>query len=180
MTVTKQSATMSNMSTTTIYNKHTRRWVEDLTTRTFGHLTVLYLDTMMNQWLCLCDCGREVHFTTSELKGGRGSCGYCRDTYGMTKYQQYGGLLTLERVGKGLWLCRCLLCGADIKVLGSQLRAGRKKSCGCARSRGGRAPGWGKNLSIDEQLAKIGRVHYPPQVDKGTHSTLYTCIQENS
>lgn len=52
--------------------------------------------------------------------------------------QRFGRLVVLERYGSGpngsaLWLCQCD-CGNLSIVLGSQLRGGRTKSCGCLRS----------------------------------------------
>ena len=48
---------------------------------------------------------------------------------------KYGILTVLKRVpndkhGKAKWLCRCE-CGKEIEVLGSSLRKGNTKSCGC-------------------------------------------------
>lgn len=48
--------------------------------------------------------------------------------------QRFGRLIVLERAGslngQATWKCQCD-CGAFVIVRGSQLRAGRSKSCGC-------------------------------------------------
>lgn len=47
----------------------------------------------------------------------------------------YGALTVIKRVendkhGKAQWLCRCE-CGKEIVVVGSNLRKGNTKTCGC-------------------------------------------------
>ena len=50
-----------------------------------------------------------------------------------------------DRSGRGHWICLCS-CGNASIVLGSQLRSGRKRSCGCLRVDSARhRPGTGKN-----------------------------------
>ena len=50
---------------------------------------------------------------------------------------QYGRLIVLDRAesnkhGQPLWRCRCE-CGREVEVVGSSLRRGRMRSCGCLR-----------------------------------------------
>lgn len=52
---------------------------------------------------------------------------------------RYGGWLVLRQDGNALrggamWVCRCN-CGVERRVLGSDLRSGKSKSCGCVGSR---------------------------------------------
>lgn len=49
--------------------------------------------------------------------------------------QRFGRLVAIERIGtdkhrRAIWLCRCD-CGNTATVVGSELRRGRTKSCGC-------------------------------------------------
>lgn len=53
------------------------------------------------------------------------------------KGKEFGRLLVLERAQvqslKPKWLCRCS-CGREVIILGSDLRSGATKSCGCLRN----------------------------------------------
>lgn len=119
--------------------------LRDLTGQKFGRLTVIKRDGANKHgqvtWLCECECGGSLITTgNSLLSGNTKSCGCLqkeklKDITG----QRFGYLTVIKRFGstkgKGkmaTWLCRCD-CGNTSVVVGSRLRSGRIKSCGCWR-----------------------------------------------
>lgn len=120
---------------------------KDLTGMKFGKLTVESLCSSKGKrgilkWICKCECGREVIVQGQNLKSGHStSCGKgkCRkqpvNTLDMTG-QRFGRLVVLKissersETGKIQWDCICD-CGNTKKVVGTYLRSGRTKSCGC-------------------------------------------------
>ncbi|MBR2189261.1 MAG: hypothetical protein IJ860_07640 [Eubacterium sp.] len=125
----------------------------DLTNRRFGSLTALEPTAEKKNgytvWRCRCDCGREVLIPSRYLKKGwRTDCGEhekkkrYQDLTGM----RFGKLVVMQAAsvtrpdgsmeelrtddGKVLWDCRCD-CGNTIRVIGSQLTAGYRRSCNC-------------------------------------------------
>ena len=46
--------------------------------------------------------------------------------------QTFGRLTVMAYIGSSLWRCECT-CGNEALALGSQLRSGRHKSCGCLK-----------------------------------------------
>jgi len=114
-----------------------RKEINDLVGQRFGKLTVLKLDNNPNNkyvyWLCQCDCGREKLVIGNNLKKGvTKSCGCLREKDLTGK--KFGRLTVIgfDHVGKGYlhWLCDCE-CGKTKVVIGSSLRNGNTKSCGC-------------------------------------------------
>lgn len=125
----------------------------DLKNKQFGDLLVIdeakpYVSPkgyVKSQWRCKCVCGNEVIVMSSHLTTGHTiSCG-CRKTRGLSVRQpknlvgQKFGMLTVlkrlpnKKVGKirrAYWLCQCE-CGNVTKVLGTLLKQGSVKSCGC-------------------------------------------------
>lgn len=112
----------------------------DLTGQKFGMLTVLKRsDTKNTYWECQCDCGGFKTISRSNLKSGKGlHCG-CQKRKGRImdlSGQRFGELLAVEisgktTSGKMLWKCLCD-CGAEVNIIGSDLRSGKSRSCGCA------------------------------------------------
>ena len=105
----------------------------------YGKLTVLRRvenkDTVAT-WLCRCDCGNETETRGTSLRAGKTkSCG-CRRARPIDETgNKYGLLTVLRRAGTGggrsaTWLCRCE-CGNEFVAIGSKLRGGLAKSCGC-------------------------------------------------
>ena len=118
------------------------------------------------QWLCLCDCGKQVIVNTKNLRSGKTrSCGCLRfkkepvmestDNLFLDVPKNYNddligskfGLLTPIKRSKELyinkynerftqWECKCE-CGNIVTVPVYRLKAGRK-SCGCLNHRGKR------------------------------------------
>lgn len=123
----------------------------DLTDKQFGRLTVL---KKLNKrgaewfWLCQCECGNTVEVRGVSLREGKTrSCGCLkkesdRAPKGNVKDlvgQKFGHLTVIERSGsdhrgEAKWACVCD-CGNPIVlyVLGSNLRSGHTRSCGCDR-----------------------------------------------
>lgn len=117
----------------------------------YGRLTVL--ERAENdkyggaQWLCQCECGNTGIFLGTKLRRGHTkSCGCLRREKTRERNfkdetgNKYGRLTVLERAennkyGKAQWLCKCD-CGSLHVVLGSSLRNGSTKSCGCIKSFG--------------------------------------------
>lgn len=94
-------------------------------------------------WKCQCECGRIIITTGHELRRGRRkTCGNkeCSNLvinevgkrYGKLTIVKYAGL---NKTGQALWECQCD-CGNKIIALGTNLRRGNTKSCGCLKSQG--------------------------------------------
>ena len=92
------------------------------------------------QWLCRCDCGREIIITGKALRAGVKSC-ICQNHKFINELgNKYEKLLVIdegpiEKYGAKTWLCKCD-CGGLIYVKGSNLRNGGTTSCGCVKSLG--------------------------------------------
>ncbi len=122
------------------------RSIKDLIGKKFGLLTVLQFVGKNRQgnatWLCKCECGAEIVAPGGGLQSGHTkSCGCfrremtskrrCDDIAG----RSFGRLEVLsrngtDRRGGAKWLCQCS-CGNQATILGSALRSGNTKSCGC-------------------------------------------------
>lgn len=93
-------------------------------------------------WLCKCICGNEVAVLGRNLRRKiTRSCGCLRKeqlsirTKKDETGRQYGRLTVireagLNRRGRIVWLCLCE-CGEEMETVGSYLRSGDTKSCGC-------------------------------------------------
>ena len=114
----------------------------------YGHLLVLERDIHNIKkdriyWKCLCECGHIVTARGSHLRDGNvQSCGcYQKEQTSVTHIKneinhKYGKLTVLNKNSKGAyWDCLCE-CGQMTTVLGSNLRNGNTKSCGCLKSKG--------------------------------------------
>lgn len=92
------------------------------------------------QWLCQCDCGRQLIMTGRALRAGVKSC-ICQNTRYINEIgNKYGKLVVvkegpIEKHGAKTWLCQCE-CGGTILVKGTNLRNGGTTSCGCLKSHG--------------------------------------------
>lgn len=94
------------------------------------------------QWLCICDCGKEVITAKSKLLNGHTkSCGcYQRDrtsevTVSQMAGKRFGRLVVIDETGTApngvkLWNCICD-CGKEKVIRGADLRCGKTTSCGC-------------------------------------------------
>jgi len=89
------------------------------------------------RWLCKCDCGTKRVVGGGSLRDGKSrSCGCSwRKSAKEMAGQKFGFLTVVERVdsnkwGSATWLCECS-CGNKVVAVGSRLRLGSTKSCGC-------------------------------------------------
>jgi hypothetical protein len=115
---------------------------KDLTGQQFGDLTVIELSPLKTKhkhlkWLCRCSCGIEKIINGRDLASGHTkSCGKCLAFKDITG-KKFGKLTVIERShlnkwGSWHWLCKCD-CGNEKIASGTELRADRAPSCGCAR-----------------------------------------------
>lgn len=119
---------------------------EDLSGKRFGSLTVEcpIWDRNRIYWLCQCECGNERIVRENKLiKGKTKSCG-CKKSVFLKHAKskvipigtRYGSLIVashpiLEEDNSRLFfLCKCD-CGKEKVYLGTSLRIGHVKSCGC-------------------------------------------------
>lgn len=124
----------------------------DLTGKKFGYLLVIKrheLNDIRNkpQWICKCQCGKEIIVAGSHLRSGHTkSCGCSTHKHsGDLNFkdisnQKFGKLTALyhsrsNAQGSAMWLCQCE-CGNHVEVRGMDLRNGHTKSCGCLLSLG--------------------------------------------
>ena len=130
----------------------------DRTGKVYGRLTVLKRSRNDKfgkvKWLCRCECGKEVVVVGDNLRrGNTTSCGcynklMIRESFRKKREEnlnvkgvqdlsgkKYGLFTVLSRSendnGHAAWLCRCE-CGIEKVVIGSFLKKGHTKSCGCA------------------------------------------------
>jgi hypothetical protein len=140
----------------------------DLTGLKFNKLTVikrLENDKDKNAiFLCRCDCGNEVKASTNRIKNSCvKSCGCIlkekTNLIDLTN-KRFGRLTVIKRAENikpkiTIWECHCD-CGNKIIVIGSLLKKGHTRSCGCIKS---------------EQLIKRNSKHgYSP---RGAKNVLY-------
>lgn len=112
----------------------------------FGRLTALEMignriSGRHPKWKCLCECGNQCVKSSVSLKTGREpSCGCAARDFQRKKHdltgQKFGRLLVLssEKLSNSkrhiVWKCLCD-CGNETQAIGSELRLGHKRSCGC-------------------------------------------------
>ena len=121
--------------------------VVDMTGKRFGRLVALRHVGSAKcggaNWLCRCDCGKEVEAPRRSLCcGTKKSCGCWRSVVPNPcvkdiSGQKFGRLTALHRSGTSAdgavkWTCRCD-CGELIDVIGRNLRKGSTVSCKCYR-----------------------------------------------
>lgn len=117
---------------------------KDETGNKYGLLTVLHKDeskiSNYAHWVCRCDCGNITSVAGSNLRAGTTkSCGCLAKEARKHKLidltgKRFGRLTVLYRAenknGRVYWHCKCD-CGNEKDILGSSLRSGATKSCGC-------------------------------------------------
>ena len=132
----------------------------DITGQRFGRLLAVEPagGTRNNSvlWRCKCDCGNIKEVTCNELvSGNTRSCGCLAAESRHSRYlniagQRFGRLIAVEPTEKRsgdsvVWRCRCD-CGNECERPLSSLRAGKAKSCGCAK---------GDNDSLKRNLSYV-------------------------
>jgi len=122
----------------------------ELTGQKFGKLTVIgqsskelfaHIKHKTIYWECLCECGKCVHISRSNLKIAK-TCGCERGGFDNLKGKVFGRLTVLKRSSEEetkkrkfkptLWDCICV-CGKETRVMAGNLKKGISKSCGCLR-----------------------------------------------
>lgn len=119
----------------------------DLTGSRYGHLTVIERNIERSgkrtMWTCVCDCGKRFVADGSNIRSGKTrSCGCRKQGYDITG-ERFGRMVAVERVnesGASRWRCVCD-CGNEKIVLGSSLKNGSTKSCGCLQKEAARKTG---------------------------------------
>lgn len=119
----------------------------DLTGKTYGRWLVLNIalkkeNTNEIRWLCKCSCGKEKIILGSSLRRGNSkSCGCSKIENNNKKRiivdgKTFGKLVVVKKhlsTRNGYsYLCKCS-CGNTKVIMGSSLRSGATKSCGCLR-----------------------------------------------
>ena len=126
----------------------------NLSGQRFGRLTAIKPTTERRHravvWECICDCGKTTYVTTQNLtSGGTKSCGCLnadikRKTIKDLSGMKFGKLTVIKATdlrdnGRVVWECKCD-CGNEALVIGTNLKSGSTRSCGCLR-KGGRVYG---------------------------------------
>ena len=149
----------------TLFTRHGQSRPINLIGQKFNHLTVIYRSSANGRggWVCQCDCGCYIFYTTCKLRSGEATscsprCPYKKQKTHDLNGKQFGELLVLRRNGNtadghAQWLCRCS-CGAYTNVAGRYLEHGRISSCGGCdarrKSRGNqRVFEWLKNNNVN-------------------------------
>ena len=130
--------------------KHeSKNWIDE-TGKQYGRLTVLRQDGKINShyaWLCECACGNLCRIDGTHLRQGVvQSCGCLAKEVSSKVHlvdevnNKYGNLTVIGRdmsknTEGAYWICKCE-CGNLTSVLGTNLRRGNVKSCGCLKSAG--------------------------------------------
>lgn len=128
-----------------------RKSKNDLTGKHIGRLQIIkrmpngYNGKHQVQYLCICDCGKEVVKSyNSIVRTQYPSCGcYAKEIISKKvkkdiSWQRFGKLIALYPVqseGESRWFCRCD-CGNTVCVTIGALSSGNTKSCGCEVSYG--------------------------------------------
>ena len=117
--------------------------IRDLSGQTFGELLVLnkISPTGHAKYLCQCSCGKKKIISGANLVNGHTkSCGHLVNTPAYNFHDltgmQFGSLsvisVSYRKNGKVYYLCQCV-CGKRKVVVGSALKSGNTRSCGCKK-----------------------------------------------
>ena len=161
--------------------------VRDLTGMIFGKWTVIKDNGIRNHkrmWICRCACGKQSIVAAGNLISGKSNgCDLCYkfdpkfksaikkrwNNYFKANSVETGDkfdrLTVIQETDKRyfrqkLWVCKCS-CGKEVLVTSGNLKAGRKRSCGClideARSNLGKSrigpknPRWRSDLTNEDR-----------------------------
>lgn len=114
--------------------------LKDETGNKYSYLTVIQRASSKNgkaYWKCQCACGRTTIVSGTNLRTGQvKSCGQCINNNKKQNLvgQRFGVLEVIEEVPnrkKVAWKCRCVYCGQERVVDGTNLKEGHTKSCSC-------------------------------------------------
>ena len=159
--------------------------VIDLTGQKFGFYTVLRRapsQLRKSYWLARCECGTEREVRSCQLRQGKATnCG-CKRSRPAGPHSKVD--LTGHRFGRWevineaqrsrsqtKWLCRCD-CGTQRAVPAQRLRAGKSKSCGCARTDITKFSAKGRRVIAANRLARARLAPKPkPVAERGPLAT---------
>lgn len=108
----------------------------DIKDKRFGHLVAKEYSKELGEWLCECDCGRQVYKKSGHLRSGATTyCGFYECKYRIDikidlKDRKFGMLTAKQYVGDNKWLCECD-CGNTKIIRTANLLNGSTNSCGC-------------------------------------------------
>lgn len=111
----------------------------DISEKRFGHLVAKEYCKELGEWLCECDCGKQVYKKSGHLRSGVTTyCGFDDCDYKSIKYKdltnrRFGKLVAVKQVGQSKWLCRCD-CDNTKVIRAANLVNGSTTSCGCSNS----------------------------------------------
>ena len=198
--VIKEGKTLANGHTTSCgckkiehVSKMGREKLGNLTGQRFGRLLVLERAENKGiavRWKCQCDCGNTaVVHRSSLINGGAKSCGCLQRESARARLitedltgQKFGRLTVLHESDKRvrsarLWVCKCD-CGNECEVSTTNLKRGRKRSCGClVRGMGGEPVRAKEDLTGNRYghlvvLSRNGDHVFP----NGLHVPLWHCM----
>lgn len=115
----------------------------DLTCKKVNHLTAIYRSYYYKNkrtgWVCQCDCGKYIFYSTDKLTSGEATtcgptCPYKKQKTHELTGKRFGRLTVIERAGHSddghaTWKCKCD-CGNETIVEGRYLEHNRIVSCG--------------------------------------------------
>lgn len=104
----------------------------NLTVKRFSHVNK---NTHENVWIAVCDCGRQIAATESELLNGeKTSCGRKKGCHANMLHQKYGKFTVVDVNQNFHSKVKCICdCGNERMVQASDLIHGKHLSCGCSR-----------------------------------------------
>lgn len=108
----------------------------DISGQRFEHLVVKEYSKEFGEWICECDCGRQVFKKSGHLRSGHVTyCGFEDCDYKLIRYsdltnKRFGRLVAIKQVGQSKWMCKCD-CNSTKIVRAVNLVNGSTTSCGC-------------------------------------------------
>lgn len=169
---------------------------KNLIGRKFGRWKVIAYagrDDGKAKWVCICECGRsdkKIVLANNLLRGISKSCGCLGAESNRIDLidRKFGRLKVTSfykesEPGRPKWNCICK-CGKQVVVLGSSLRLGTTKSCGCLKAEGSSAY---DNPDIQKKreekhinlLNAHGRVELVGQFKGRLYTHNYRCIEHD-
>lgn len=167
----------------------------NLVDKKFGMLTVLkqtddYIcpnGSREAMWLCRCDCGESTNVLGRSLRRGfTRSCGCLRNNVSKINGEatienlcnmKFGRLTVKERAdnikGRVSWLCMCD-CGQETIAKASDLKSGKKKSCGCLNQE--KRSQRGKDKIVDLTGMRFGKLVVLNRIENRNNTTMWHCI----
>lgn len=146
----------------------------DLTGLVYGKWTVIEKIENGREWLCECSCGDKTRKPVDvyNLKSGKSkSCGCTAKEFEDISGRSYGRWKVLNRVKSTRknaikWLCECSCENKTTReILGSTLKNGTSKSCGCMQKEEGLTHNLSKTRIYRIRMMMIQRCYNPVSTD---------------